>query len=303
LNWLEVSITLTGELVEPVADVFQRVASSGVAFTPLHSEDTQISSASPITLRAYIPVDAQTNTKRRQIQRHLSHLNMITAIPKPEFKIIEEQDWAEAWKARYRPLPVGQRLQIVPSWLAAEARGRLVIRLDPGMAFGTGTHPSTQLCLEALEKQVHRGMLVADLGCGSGILSIAAALLGARQVLAIDSDPKAVHTASDNVDRNGVASQVEVSHGSLPELLAALDERGQRADITVANILARVLVEMLHQSLRQTLSGEGLLILSGVLDDQLDEVLQAAQGEGLLPVGTPRMGDWRAVLLKNGPPQ
>lgn len=303
MKWLEVSITLTGELVEPVAEVFQRVSSSGVALTPSRMGDTQISDSSPITVHAYIPVDSQTEAKRRQIEQHLSHLSMITAIPEPEFKVVEEQDWAEVWKSRYRPLPVGQRLQVVPSWLTPEGGGRLVIHLDPGMAFGTGTHPSTQLCLEALEAHVQGGMLVADIGCGSGILSIAAALLGARRVLAFDSDLHAVDTARSNVDRNGLASQVDVSHGSLPELLAALEDDGQRADITVANILARALVGMLHQSLPQTLSGDGLLILSGILEQQLDEVLKAAQEEGMVTVGTPGMGDWRAVLLKNGPPR
>jgi ribosomal protein L11 methyltransferase len=303
LKWLEISITLTGELIEPVADVFQRVCSTGVAFTPGSTDETALSRASPITLRAYLPVDAQMNAKRRRIQRELSHLSMITPLPQAQFQVIEEQHWGEAWKAHYSPLPVGRRLQIVPSWLEAEAGERLVIRLDPGMAFGTGTHPSTQLCLEALEDNIRPGMLVADLGCGSGILSMAAALLGARKVLALDSDPEAVKIAEANVECNGLTSQVEVMHGSLPELRRRLEAAGARADITVANILAKVVIGMLDLSLAETVQDEGILILSGILDHQVEEVLEAGRREGLTSIGTPAIADWCALLLRKRPPR
>lgn len=303
MKWLEVSITLTGELVEPVADLLQRVCSTGVAFTPADQDETEISESSPITLRAFLPVDPELDSKRRRILRGLSHLNMITPIPEARFKVVEEQDWGQAWKAHYRPLRVGRSLQIVPSWLVVDAGERLTILLDPGMAFGTGTHPSTQLCLEALEEQVQPGMLVADLGCGSGILSMAAALLGAGQVLAFDSDPEAVKTAGANVERNNLASRVQVHQGSLPELRALLDATGTRPHITVANILAKVLTEMLHDGLSETVREEGTLILSGILDHQVKDVLQVAQDQGLADVNTPAMGDWRAILLKKRPPR
>lgn len=302
MRWLEVSLTVSGELIEPVAELLQRVASEGVAVTPAQRSPSSISERSKANVRAYLPVDAQMRTSQEEIRRGLAHLGMISPLPDPQFNIIEEEDWLEAWKSHYRPLPVGDRLIIIPSWHSIEAPRRMPIRLDPGMAFGTGTHPTTQMCLRALEEQIKADMLVVDVGCGSGILSIAAAVLGARRVLAVDTDEDAVAAASHNVQENRVGSVVQVHHGSLDLLLELMQADAEAADITVTNILSRVIIEMLEGGLTNTLQGDGLLLLSGVLDQQVDSVMAACERQGLIELKRYSQADWRALLLRNGRP-
>ena len=154
MNWLEISLTVSGELAEAVADVLARfvpsgvVAEQGVAF---RDEGDQGTGAGPITVRAYVPVDERLEDTRRGIEESLHYLGMIQPLPAPEFNLIADQNWMEAWKQHYSPIPIGRRLVVVPAWIEWTDPGRIPIKIDPGMAFGTGTHPSTQLCLEMIE--------------------------------------------------------------------------------------------------------------------------------------------------------
>lgn len=207
-----------------------------------------------------------------------------------ESRLVEDEDWAEAWKAYFKPLKVG-RLAVVPTWEEyAAAPGEVVLRLDPGMAFGTGQHASTALCLGALDRLSRPGMEIMDVGTGSGILAVAAALLGARRVVALDIDPVAVEAARANSARNGVADLVEVVCGEVAGQPAA------SADLVVANIVADVLVDI-RADLARVLRPGGLLVLSGVIDREAGRVAAAFEALGLQPRGAEEREGWTALVF------
>jgi ribosomal protein L11 methyltransferase len=182
--------------------------------------------------------------------------------------------------------------------LATTQSTRLPILIEPGMAFGTGTHPTTQLCLQALEWYVRDGSRVVDLGCGSGILSIAAVRLGASKVQALDIDPDAVKLARVNVAHNQLEQAIEVLQGSLDILLEREQDSNPPADILVANILTKVLDRMLSDDLARCIRQEGILILSGILSDQVDGLLETCMKADLHLLEVRQMGDWSALCLR-----
>src|SRR6185503_8554280 len=206
MNWLEVSLTVNGELAEAVADVLARFAYSGVMMEQgvkyVDDEDAGTPTG-PITVRAYLEVDDQLEDTRQKLEESLYYLGRIQPLPAASYKQIEDQNWMEAWKQHYHPILIGKRLVIVPAWMESPEPSRVAIKIDPGMAFGTGTHPTTQLCLELIERAIldirdskNEGgnvvnasqisnieIRVIDVGCGSGILSIAAIKLGAKSAL------------------------------------------------------------------------------------------------------------------------
>src|SRR5512138_189052 len=207
MNWLEVTLVVNGELAEAVADVLARFAYSGVMMeqgVKYNDEEDAGTPTGPITVRAYLEMDDKIEETRHKLEESLYYLGMIQPLPQATYKTIADQNWMEAWKQHYKPILIGQRLVIVPAWMESPDPNRIAIKIDPGMAFGTGTHPTTQLCLELMEKffvdhgpstidhgpwsMVHRPSSVIDVGCGSGILSIAAIKLGAAQALGVDID-------------------------------------------------------------------------------------------------------------------
>jgi ribosomal protein L11 methyltransferase len=212
---------------------------------------------------------------------------------------LAEANWAEAWKAHFTPLAVGRRLWVVPAWvdpanlaLPAEA---VVIRLDPGMAFGTGLHPTTQLCLAALEARVRPGAAVLDVGTGSGILAIGAALLGAGRVVGLDIDPKAVEIAAANAAQSGVA--VELRVGSIEAAEGVAAPGAHRFDLVVANLLAGTIIE-LAEALAARVAPGGALIASGILAEQAGAVGAALAAAGLALADTAVQGDWVALVAR-----
>jgi ribosomal protein L11 methyltransferase len=296
MNWLEVSLTVSGEAAEAVADVLTRFAPNGVAI-----EASQIDSSAsdeglpvgPVIVRAYLPADSTLDQTRAQLEEALWHLGQLLPLPPPEYRSVAEADWAEAWKVNYQPIRVGKRLMIIPAWLNPPLEpGDVPIRLDPGMAFGTGTHPTTQLGLAAIEKHLRPGQPVLDLGTGSGILAIAAAKLGSGPVWAVDIDPEAVRVTGENAAANGVAGQITAAEGSLDKVLAA----DYSAPLVIANILARILVEMLGAGLARTVAPGGLLVLSGLLNSQAFEVIAALQAAGLELAAEEKIEDWVALI-------
>ena len=207
---------------------------------------------------------------------------------------IAEEDWANAWKAHYQPIRLGERLFVVPSWIEATPQpGDIVIRLDPGMAFGTGTHPSTRLCLLNLERHVQPGATVLDVGAGSGILAIAAAKLGAHTVIGTDIDPLAVRIARENVEITGVAGQVSLLATPLPPRPQTDNER---FDIVVVNILAEVIIALLDEGLDAWLRPGGHLILGGIIDTWADVVLAALARNGFTVAARLDEGDWVGLV-------
>ncbi len=294
-RWLQVSLTLDGELAEAVADLLARLAPGGVA---IESAQPEAGTSGPVTVLAFLPDDEALPARQRQIEEGLWHLSRIRPLPEPTYTLLTETDWAEAWKVHYHPLPIGRRLLIVPAWLEADARGRLPLRLDPGMAFGTGTHPTTQLMLAGLEDLLRPGDAVADVGCGSGILSVAAALLGAASVLALDIDPEAVSLTRHNANLNHVTDRIRVALGS-HDLLRRPDlAPADGFPLVLANILASVLAEMLERGLAGAVCPGGHLLLSGVLEDQAASLAHLAAQQGLDLVEMRAQADWRMLVLQ-----
>src|SRR6266542_3385534 len=221
MTWLELSVDVEPEAVESISELLAQYGyNGGVAVDqpiipgadgPEYAFDT----SQPVTLRTYLPLDERAEETRQRIEQALWHFGQMRAVGPLSLRPLEEEDWANAWKQHYTIQHVGERTVIVPSWLEYQPRaGDVVLRLDPGMAFGTGLHPTTQLCLGLIEHYVEPDATAIDLGCGSGILAIAAARLGAT-VLALDTDPIAVQATRENVERNGVSDRVAVAEGSL----------------------------------------------------------------------------------------
>ncbi len=303
-SWLEISLTVDGELAEAVADVLARYVEGGVVI-----ESTQIAPdpkgegfpIGPLRVCGYLPMDEKMKDTRRQIEESLWYLGRIRPLPKPHFEILQQTDWTEAWKGHYRPIAVGQRLMIVPAWLEAHESDRISILIDPGMAFGTGTHPTTQLCLEILETYLpdrieQKGKAsVIDLGCGSGIISIAAARLGADWVLGVDVDLQAVSAAQKNAELNGFTRNLEFGLGSQAEIQAGIFSL-QQAELVLVNILAPVIIRLLGEGLKDLLIPGGLLVLSGILEEQVQEVEQALRKQGLSTLERRVSEDWVALV-------
>jgi len=298
VKWLSVTIPVNDELGEPVSDILRRYAPDGVVLESTGIIDDKKSGipASTYEVKAYIPYTEQIEEIRQKLQTDLWHLSQISPIPEPVFETVEQQDWNALWKEKYNPIPVGTQLLIQPSWLPPNNVNRKILYINPGMAFGTGTHPTTRLCIHALEEVLEPGFSVIDLGCGTGILSIAAALLEAGKVIGFDKDPEAVAAARENILKNGFSDQIKAHVGSLDEVRKI--EWENPPDVVVANILAHILIQMIDHGLADVLGRSSRLILSGILDDQIDDVLDHAAQQGLVECRRYQERDWLAVTLQ-----
>ncbi len=295
MSWLEIRLDLTGELAEPVAELFSRYADGGVALEVTPAATDSANQEPSVSVRAYLPYDDRLEASRQAIERGLWHLSQISPLPDPLYVDIPQKDWNEAWRKHYQPMPIGETLLVCPAWLEEPQTKRKKIILEPGMAFGTGTHPSTKLSLIALEQQCKDGDEVIDIGCGSGILSIGAILCGASSVLALDIDAQAIASARHNLELNKLSDRVRLVQGSLSE--AGEHAAPQGAALLVANILAPILIELLGEGLSRLVAPEGIVILSGILEDQLESVSTVAEGAGLRRLNTHEEADWRALAL------
>jgi ribosomal protein L11 methyltransferase len=299
-QWIEISLHLNGEAAEAVATELQRWCHQGVAIEQANIEDGKYDDGDEIPVdalivRGYFPNDSEAEEKRLQIERALIYMSMMLPMPKPEYKIVQDEDWADAWKKHYKPIRLGTRTLVRPLWVEVEPEPNdIVIALDPGMAFGTGTHPTTQLCLEALERMVTPGLDVLDLGCGSGILSIAAAKLGAGKIIAVDIDQIAVDTTIENASQNGVAANIQTYRGSLETVITS----ARRFDLLVVNILAKIIIEMCDNKLGQTVRPGGRAIFSGIIEDQRADVEAALRKTGLEPITYYQQTDWILIEAK-----
>lgn len=307
MNWLEVSLTVDGELAESVADVLARFAPNGVMTEQgvrFVNDEDEGTATGPITVRAYLEVNGQLEETRQKLEESLYFLGMIQPVPAPVYRQIADQNWMEAWKQHYKPILIGQRLLILPAWLESPQPERIPIRINPGMAFGTGTHPTTQLCLELLEtwfdqsSNIHRQSAI-DVGCGSGILSIAALKLGVDRVLGVDIDAESVTNSRENADMNGIGGELILGHGSVAEVLAG-QSPFQSAPLVLANILAPIIIRLFGIGLADLVEPGGVIILSGILAEQEQNVVAAGESHGLTLIDRRQMGDWVAFSMKRG---
>jgi len=318
-SWLEVSLTVNGELAEAVADVLARFAPNGVMTEQgvKYTDDEDAGTpAGPITVRAYLEMNDQVEGKRQKLEESLYYLGMIQPLPAPIYKQIADQNWMEAWKQHYKPILIGQQLVILPAWMDSPELNRVAIRIDPGMAFGTGTHPTTQLCLELMERAIldirdsengnrdaandsrisNIELRVIDVGCGSGILSIAAIKLGAKSALGVDIDADSIKNARENADTNHVREELILSVGSVQEILDG-KFAFSKAPLVVANILAPVIIRLFDAGLADLIEENGVIILSGILQEQAQSVIEAGQARGLRLNKRKQMGDWVALTM------
>lgn len=300
MSWLEVSLIVDGEMAEAVAEVLARFAPNGVAIESTAVADDVESEGHPVgPLRvcAYLPVDEGLEETRQRIEESLWYLSRIRPLPAPTFKPIQAVNWAETWKRHYHPIPIGKKLIIVPAWLESPDRTRIPIRIDPGMAFGTGTHPTTQLCLELLEKYTPVGGDIIDIGCGSGILSIAALKFGAGAAFGVDVEREAIDSARENADANEVADRVSFALGSISEVQAGIFSI-KRAPLVMANILASILQRLLDSGLDDLVAQDGVMILSGILEGQIPEMRLQIKARGLRVIEQVQIEDWVAFVVQ-----
>jgi ribosomal protein L11 methyltransferase len=310
MKWSELSILTTNEAVEPVSNILHEAGASGVVIED--SEDLgkeredefgEIWALNPddfpkegVVVKAYLPVNSFLGETVEAIKLAVTNLvtydinigaNIVT------ISEVNEEEWATAWKKYYHPVKISQRFTIVPTWETYEpvSSDELIIELDPGMAFGTGTHPTTVMSLQALEKTVRPGERVIDVGTGSGVLAIGAALLGAREVHALDLDEIAVHAAKINVKLNKVQDRVVVVKGNL---LDTIEEPG---DVVVANILAEIIISFTDDAFQVVKPG-GIYITSGIIGAKKNDVKEALEASGFVVEDVMMMEDWVTIISK-----
>lgn len=291
MNWIELSIQTDAEGAEAAAALLSEFVETGVAIeqTILPDSGHVVDPARAFIVRAFFSSEQREQAQRAQAS--VWHLGQLRAMSEPRVRELAEEDWAEAWKKYYTILRVGAHLVIKPSWLAYTPRADdIVIELDPGMAFGTGLHPTTRMCMRALETYQRNAARVLDVGSGSGILAITAAKLGAREIWARDTDAVAVATTARNLAINHVENKVRVERGSL-------DAACNQFDLICINILAEVIVA-LAAALAAALRPGGLLIASGILEARTDAVADALGAVGITIIETLREEDWVALVGK-----
>jgi ribosomal protein L11 methyltransferase len=331
MDWIEISVVADAEAAEAVSELFNRIngrpdGQGGAAIEISGFDPVAEAHQAVFTVRTYLPARAEgISERRRRIEEGLWFLGRIYPLADPVVRLLAEEDWANAWKAHYEPLRIGRHFIVIPAWLQPGAlaspdekpgslrleQGDHPLILDPGMAFGTGLHPSTQLCLAMMEDTLRAGDRVLDAGCGSGILSIAAARLGAAEVWAFDIDPIAVAATGENAALNDLPIPIHVFESSGPDggKLRASPAGGspykpanreeetaiRSFDVILVNILLPVIVELLDGGLARCLAPGGRMILSGVIAEQEPQLLVALSEHGLALAGRLQQGDWIAA--------
>ncbi len=313
--WLELSVSAAPETVESISELMGRYISGGVAIEEPYRllDDGQVHEpipGAPVTMRAYVPADEAGEEAKARVQEGLWHLSQILegSIGELQERRIAEEDWANAWKEHYHVLHLGRRTVIKPSWREyAPQRDEVIVELDPGMAFGTGLHPTTRNCLLALEDTLHPGDRVLDVGTGSGILAIAALKLGAASVVALDVSAVAVEATQANATINGVADHMETQLATLegaagepffplpPDVTVLASEQLGTYDLVLANIIARVIGQLAPALVRATRPG-GTLIASGIIEERRAEAEEPLRAAGLKIVRELIEGDWVTLV-------
>jgi ribosomal protein L11 methyltransferase len=319
MKWLEISLTLRRELADRVAGLLtgftdQRVSIETNVINLDNYNDNQ--NARLARVRTFLLAEDATvlEATRQKLENELARLGDTHPVPPPTYTFVNLTPFrGKEWRATFNPLPVGERFIIIPAWLAdptpnpstpsSPSSPTIRLLLDPGMAFGTGTHPTTQLCLELLENRVRPGDHVLDLGCGSGILSVAALKLGAASALALDIDPEAGRATQENARLNGVSDQLKFRLGSLDAVVKPTDQSlisSLQFSIVIANILAPVILDFIRHGLAATVAPEGTLIISGVRTSESQSVVDALREVNVVVIEQRQSEDWVALAAKLG---
>lgn len=308
-TWIEVRVITKSEALEPISGIFYSLDCKGVAIED--PEDILGREQGPLTwdfadinvlehkgkvavVKAYFAEEDNIEDVLEYVNERLTELKEMgldLGEAKVEHEKMHEEDWANTWKQYYKPSKVGEKIVVKPIWEEYEAKdGELVVDLDPGMAFGTGTHETTRMCIQALERYVKEESTVFDVGCGSGILAIAAAKLGAKLAVGVDLDPVAVESSIENVGYNKL-NNIEILHGNLVEVIDG------KADIVVANILAEIIC-ILTDDVKRVLKDGGIFITSGIIHDRVDMVCEKLEATGFEVIEKNRDGEWNCIVAK-----
>ncbi|EQE02326.1 ribosomal protein L11 methyltransferase [Clostridioides difficile CD3] len=310
-NWIEVTIKTTTEAVEPITNIlYEQGAGGAVIEDPkdflfqkkneldwdyVEEEVFKKNEEDDVLIKTYVSEEKNVMEFVEIIKQKvlgLKDFGIDIGEGSVSLDQVNEADWANAWKAYYKPPKVGQRVVVKPTWEDyAMQDGDLIIELDPGMAFGTGTHETTSMCIRELEKYVNKDSKVFDIGCGSGILAIAAAKLGAKEVVAVDLDEVAVKVAKENVLENKVEKSVSVMHGNLTDVIK------DKADVIVANIIADI-IKILAKDVQNFMKEDAIFISSGIILDKVEEVKESLIENGFEIVEVQKLGEWSAIVSK-----
>jgi ribosomal protein L11 methyltransferase len=310
LKWSEISIHTTNEAVEPISNILHEAGASGVViedpFELVKEREDQfgeIYQLNPndypdegVIVKAYLPVNSflgETVDEIKEAVNNLIQFNIDIGKNSVSVSEVNEEEWATAWKKYYHPVKISERFTVVPTWeeYTPVSSDELIIELDPGMAFGTGTHPTTVMSIQGLERIVKNDDVVIDVGTGSGVLSIAAAMLGAKKVTALDLDEVAVQSAKINIKLNKVHHVVDIFQNNLLEGIQ------EKADVIVANILAEVIVRFTDAA-AQCIKPGGYFITAGIIGQKKDEVKESLQAAGFQIEETLQMEDWVSFIAK-----
>ena len=303
MRWLELTVQAHPDAIESVSELLSQYTSGGVAIEePIElydeGQEYRVVTGQPVLVHAYLPIDGKEEAARQKIAEGLWHFSSLGShfVGELTTRPVNEEDWANAWKDYFHVTHIGQRLVIRPSWREYTPKAdEVVLTLDPGMAFGTGLHPTTRMCLEQVEQRVHTGMNVLDVGTGSGILAIAAAKLGAESVYAIDNSSVAVESTIANTEMNSLQDRIQVVLGVLDDAEAARME-GQY-DFVIANIIAHIIGSIAPQ-LARVVSPTGVLVVSGIIEARLHDALDPLLAANLELIEQVMIDDWMALVLR-----
>ena len=310
MKWSELSIHTTEEAVDAISNILHEAGASGVViedsqdcerqrdqqYGEIYALDREDFPQEGVIVKAYLPVSSFLAENVKEIKLAINNLkkfNINLGANEVSLSEVDEEDWSTAWKQYYHPVKISNRFTIVPTWENYEPveSDELMIELDPGMAFGTGTHPTTVMSLQALEKHVQQGMYVTDVGTGSGVLAIGASMLGANHVHALDLDPIAVRSAKENIALNKIGGTIDVVEGDL------LDTVKEPADIVVANILAEIIMTFTDDAYTVVKPG-GLFITSGIIETKKEDVKQSLTNAGFIIDEVMMMEDWVTIVSR-----